>query len=325
MPNFLPDLPQDRTMRTLYVREIINSRCENYSFGETSMAFLPYFYISEIAHDLIIDQIVSTDMSGHGLSREDSNVLKHMLQTKAVRSFAIYLYCGMSWDALVELLKAIKHSDDALPLITRPTDMSVEYFERFKKDQYLFLAPLFFEGRFDLELNEKTPIPISFSEEDCLGTGAEGQVYEATIDPDHAKIPDLIEPFALKKITREGTALHEMAVLGILATSPVAAHPHVAKVHAGFTFDGNSYVIAEKVYCDLDKFMRKNREGAQSDLTREWFLHQLRGLANAFATIHTAVPGYRVHHGDLRIDSILVRERNSRDARSYVYTLVIND
>jgi len=321
MSILLPRLPQDFTMGTLYVREKIKDQCETYKFGEMSMTFLPYRHIFEIAHDSTIDHVLSTSRSGQELPLDPINALKKVFQTKAVRAFAICLYSGMPLDATLRILEAIKNSDESLPLLTRPIHMSLENFERFEKDQYLFLAPVFLEGQFDLELNEKIPIPIRYSEEDRLGFGSEATVYNATIDLDHAEIPSLSEQCALKRTTQQSS----MIVLGILAKSPVATHPHVAKVHAGFTFNGNSYVIAEKVFGDLCKFMEEKRGAAKSDLTRHWFLLQLRGLADALKTIHTAVPGYRVHHGDLRTVNILVRRRDPGDERSYEYTLMIND
>lgn len=321
MSKLLPRLPQDRIMRTLYVRETIDEQCETYNFGEMSMIFLPYRHIFEIAHELTIDHVLSTDRSGQELPLDHNNALKKVFQTKAVRAFVICLYSGISSEAALKILEAIKNSDEALPLLTRPTDMSLEHYERFEKDQYLFLAPVFLKGQFDLELNEKIPIPIRYSEEDCLGTGAKATVYNTTIDLDHAKIPNLVEKCALKRFTQQSS----MTVLGILAKSPVPAHPYVDKVHAGFTFDGSSYLIAQKVSSDLGRFMEEKRGTAESDLTRDWFRLQLRGLAHALKTIHTAVSGYRVHHRDIRTDNILVRRRGPGDERSYEYTLMIND
>jgi len=215
------------------------------------------------------------------------------------------------------------YQDSSLPL-GRVDRLQIPVLETIRKYQCLFMAPCLGEGPQSEQHQDEEdrgerlygnnftghPIPISFvkGDEPNVGKGQGGRVYKARILNGHASFlqnaqytDDLSQELALKVGTFRRDADRESAFLKRLARHP---HEHITTFYTAFEYDTKLYFIAELAEMDLESFMGNHPDREDiGDLDRNWFLTQLKGLANALVTIHDLMV---IHHHAIKPANILV-------------------
>lgn len=199
--------------------------------------------------------------------------------------------------------------DNDLPL-TNSYDMDPKFYasfiNKFYSYQYKLLTPHFEAGVFDMPLSHKTAVPVKQGK--WLSEGAEGEIYDVRVHRELCPLPIRTKrsAWSLKyalKVMKDGAT--EIAFLRELQAINFN-HPHLLMPHFGFSYSGKNFLVSDKAVGDLD-YLFETSEPADIGATSSWLWAQMRGLADALASVHDLEPGVSTGYlHDIKPQNILV-------------------
>ncbi|KAF2120730.1 hypothetical protein BDV96DRAFT_484564 [Lophiotrema nucula] len=238
----------------------------------------------------------------------------------ARKIFAIMVECGLREQQIFASLQGFRQSgfkDASLPIEDprRRKGPAPEHFDsrtwnmaklyNFYRNQWKYLAPVFTDSAFLYHLAPECILPFTIVGEPKVG--AFSSIRKVLVHPDHLRHPSINE-VAVKeiRIDRGNDRLDSHRAWEMEAKAVEAMysldHEHILKCFAAIERGNSGYFMFPWATGESlrDYWYTMPRQSPRPEKVKD-AIHQLRGLADALATLHS----HNFRHGDLKPENIL--------------------